>query len=88
MLPKSGLGRPGGSRVVYTGTQALKNKPAADQGEPPWLTEVLRLSGPLAARPAALRPSLRWEVQLETRGTLGKWRIFLEEAQSCSGPVD
>lgn len=66
MLPKSGLGRPGGSRVVYTGTQALKNKPAADQGEPPWLTEVLRLSGPLAARPAALRPSLRWEVQLET----------------------
>lgn len=87
MLPKLGLGRPGGSRVIYTGTQALKNKPAAGQGAPSWLTEeVLRLSGPLAARPAVLGPSLsRREVQLETRGTLGKWRIFLEEARVLLG---
>lgn len=83
-LPKLGLGRPGGSRVLFAGTRALKNKPAASQGVPPRPTgEALRLSGPPAARPAAPGPSLsRREGQLEARGTLGGVQNLLR-----GGPV-
>lgn len=58
MLPKLGLGRPGGSRVLHTGAHALKDRPAG-RGARRWTGEAaLELRGPwLPGRGAAAFPA-------------------------------
>lgn len=89
MLPKLGLGRPGGSRVLHTGAHALKDRPAG-RGAHRWTGEAaLELRGcwlPSRGAPAFPAfpdgpPTFSWRPE----GRWGSGEAFLEEAGPARG---
>lgn len=89
--PKSRLGGPTGSHIIYIWTQTLKNKTT---GRPQSTSLAHRRSARLGAGVGPWLPSpqvlkalpVMLGVSTGDPRNAGRWRSFLEEAPSCSGP--